>query len=223
MKYSIERSKRFYHLKKYEQVITELEGTGIEPSENLELAYYLGLALTHLERYDEALIYLEQVVSSRENFLHVTQCRMILGYIYSETGRYQLAEFEFRKTLRGGVRSHQVYASLGHVYYQMRRIEDSITALKKALSMVENYPSALNSLGYIYAEENIDSIKAIQLCKRAVTIKPKNPSYLDSLGWAHFKAGKLQEARGFLRRALDILPGNKQIAQHLKIVMESLV
>jgi len=222
MKFSIERGKRFYLLKKYEQAIAELEGIGIEPSEDLELAYYMGLALTQLQRYDEALLYLEQVVSSRDNFLHVAQCRMILGYIYSETGRFQLAEFEFRKTLREGIHSHQVYASLGHVYYQMRRIDDSIEALKKSLSMHENYPSALNSLGYIYAEEDINKLKAIELCKKAVKISPNNPSYLDSLGWAHFKNNKIEEARGYLRRALDIIPGNKQIANHLKIVMESL-
>jgi tetratricopeptide (TPR) repeat protein len=221
MNYSVEQGKRLYVLKKYEQALTELEGTGIEPSENLELAYYMGLSLTQLKRYDEALLYLEQVVSSREDFLHVTQCRMILGYIYAETGRYQLAEFEFLRTLQGGVKSLQVYASLGHVYYQMRRIDDSINTLKTALSLDGNYPSALNSLGYIYAEENIDNEKAIELCKKAVKIKPKNPSYLDSLGWAHYKSGKIREARSYLRRALELLPGNKEIAYHLKTVIEA--
>ena len=88
--------------------------------------------------------------------------------------------------------------------------------------MDADYPSALNSLGYIYAEEDIDTLKAVELCKKAVHIRPKNPSYLDSLGWAHFKNNRIQEARGYLRRALDILPGNKQIAHHLKVVMESL-
>jgi len=222
MNYSIERGKRFYRLKKYEQAIKEFEGTGIEPSEDLELAYYMGLSLTNLNRYEEALLYLEQVVSSRDNFLHVTQCRMILGYIYSVTNRYKLAEFEFRNILNGGVRSCQVYGSLGHVYYKMRRVEDSIDILKKALAIDTEYPSALNSLGYIYAEEEINKIKAVELCKKAVAIKPDNPSYLDSLGWAHFKSGRIHEARGFLRRALDILPGNKEISKHLKIVMESL-
>jgi tetratricopeptide (TPR) repeat protein len=222
MNYSIERGKRFYRLKKFKQAIKEFEGTGIEPSEDLDLAYYMGLALTQLQRYDEALIFLEQVVSSRSSYLHVTQCRRILGYIYSETGRFQLAEFEFRKTLHGGVRSCQVYGSLGHVYYQMRRVDDSVDVLKKALSIDPDYPSALNSLGYIYAEEEINKQKAIELCKKAVNIKPKNPSYLDSLGWANFKNNRIQEARGYLRKALDILPGNKQIAQHLKIVMQSL-
>ncbi|MBN2532521.1 MAG: tetratricopeptide repeat protein [Spirochaetales bacterium] len=221
MKYSIERGKRFYRLKKFEQAIKEFENTGIEPSEDLELAYYLGLALTQLQRYDEALVFLEQVVSLRNDFLHVAQCRMILGFIYSETGRYQLAEFEYRKTLSGGVRSCQVYGSLGHIYYQMRRVDDSVDVLKKALSIDPDYPSALNSLGYIYAEEEINKLKAIELCKKAVTIRPRNPSYLDSLGWAHFKNGRIQEARSYLRKALDILPGNKQIAQHLKIVLDS--
>jgi tetratricopeptide (TPR) repeat protein len=222
MKDSIERGKRFYHLKKYEQAVKEFEEAGFEPADDLDGAYYYGLALTQLQRYDEALLFLEQVVSSRDSFLHVTQCRMILGFIYTETGRFQLAEFEFRNTLNGGVQSCQVYGSLGHVYYKMRRIDDSVQVLQKALSLNPAYPSALNSLGYIYAEEEINKPKSIDLCKKAVAIKPKNPSYLDSLGWANFKNQRIQEARGYLRKALALLPGNKQIAQHLKIVMESL-
>jgi tetratricopeptide (TPR) repeat protein len=222
MKYNIERGKRFYHIKKYDLAIREFEGMDLEPSENPELAYYMGLSLTQLKRYEEALNYLEQIVNSRYSFFHVNQCRMILGYIYSETGRFKLAEFEFLQTLKGGVRSSQVYSSLGHVYYRMRKIDESIDSLRQALSIDENYPNALNSLGYIYAEEEINKVKAIELCNKAVAIKPNNPSYLDSLGWAHYKYGRSAEAQGFLRRALELLPGNKEIAGHLKIATGSL-
>jgi tetratricopeptide (TPR) repeat protein len=222
MSFNFERGKRLYNAKRYDLALKEFKGTGIDPSENLEFAYYTGITLTRLEQYDDALMYLEQIVSSSESFIHVYQCRMILGYIYTKTARYRLAEFEFLKTLEGGVRSRQVYASLGHICYLMRKVDESIKNLRTSLSLDSEYPNALNSLGFIYAEEEIDKKKAIELCKKAVNLKPGNPSYLDSLGWAHYKNGRLFEAQGYLKKALELLPKNKDITRHLKIVNSAL-
>ncbi|MBN1696156.1 MAG: tetratricopeptide repeat protein [Spirochaetales bacterium] len=222
MSYTFERGKRLYEAKRYDLALKEFRGTGIDASENLEFAYFMGLTLTQLEHYDDALMYLEQIVSTHRSFVHVYQCRMILGYIYAKTRRFRLAEFEFLKTIEGGVRSRQVYASLGHICYLLRKVDESIKNLRHSLSLDAEYPNALNSLGFIYAEEEIDKEKALHLCKKAVNISPNNPSYLDSLGWAHFKIGRPFEAQGYLRKALELLPKNKEISRHLKIVTSSL-
>ena len=37
--------------------------------------------------------------------------------------------------------------------------------------------------------------ESVALLKRALKIEPENGSYLDSLGWAYYKAGKLDLAR----------------------------
>jgi tetratricopeptide (TPR) repeat protein len=221
MSFNFDRGKKFYDLKKYDLAVKEFAGLSIDPSVNLEFAYYYGLSLTQLGKYEEALLYLEQVVSSRYSFLHEYQCRMILGYIYTKTGRYHLAEYEFRKTMRSGMESRQIFASLGHVSYLLKRLDDSVMYLKKSLNLDANYPSALNSLGYIYAEENIDRSKGFELCTKAVSIKPNNPSYLDSLGWACYKLGRIPPAREYLKKALDLNPGNSEIQRHIRIVAGS--
>lgn len=218
MSFNFERGKRFYEEKKYDLAVKEFAGLSLDPSVNLEYAYYYGLALTKLAKYEDALLYLEQVVSSRFSFLHEYQCRMILGYIYTVTGRYHLAEYEFRKTLRSGMESRQIFASLGHVSYLLKRIDDSVMYLKKSLNLDARYPNALNSLGYIYSEEEIDKAGGFDLCSKAVAIRPENPVYLDSLGWACFKLGRYDEARDYLRKALDFAPGNKDITRHLRVV-----
>jgi Flp pilus assembly protein TadD len=51
-----------------------------------------------------------------------------------------------------------------------------------------------------------------------VEIKPQNPAYLDSLGWAYYKSGDVKEARVWLKRAFDAAPNEKEIKEHLKIV-----
>jgi tetratricopeptide (TPR) repeat protein len=219
MAFSLERGKRLYESKKYRLAIKELKGMDVNMEENPEVAYYIGLSFTQLEEWDTALFFLEQVVNSNYSFFHSFQCRMVLGYIYSTTKRYKLAEFEYRHLLKEGIESVQVYASLAHVAYIQRNVDESLEYLEKALEIQPDYASALNSLGYIYAEEEIDADKAITLCRKAVNQQPRNGAYLDSLGWAYFKAGKTETAKSFLRQALEALPGNKDIARHMKAVL----
>ena len=64
--------------------------------------------------------------------------------------------------------------------------------------------------------------KAVTLCRQAVEIAPRNAAYLDSLGWAYFRMGNLAEARASFRRALDLAPGNKEIAGHMRGCMDAL-
>jgi tetratricopeptide (TPR) repeat protein len=185
----------------------------------MEFMYYKGLCLTKLGRYNEALHYLEQVVNSDLGFLYIYQSRMILGYIYSVTDRFKLAEYEFNKLLTEGVESVQIYSLLGYVAYSQNKIPQSISFLKKALKIDANYPNALNCLGFIYAEKNIDTVEAIILCKKAVNLKPENYAYLDSLGWAYYKNNQTQQARTYLGKALDLAPDNPEIINHIQILM----
>ena len=182
----------------------------------------MGLALTQLGRYEEALLSLEKVVNSHFSFLHIIQARMVLGYIYSVTGRFRLAEFEFAKVTEMGVQSSQALAALGYVYYAQKKVQESIDILSKALEIEPKNPNALNSLGFIYAEEKIDLGKSVMLCRQAVEIAPRNAAYLDSLGWAYFRIGNFTEARASFRRALDLAPGNKEIVGHMRACMDAL-
>jgi tetratricopeptide (TPR) repeat protein len=210
---------KHYNAKRYEKALAEFQSCEADPAQNADLAYYTGLALTKLEKYDDALIYLEQVVTTHKSFLHVYQSRMILGYIYAITNRYRLAEFEFQKLLEAGLESTQIYASMGYISYSQGKTEESVDYLKKALKLDPLYANALNSLGYIYAEEGIELVKALEYCKKASELKPENSAYLDSLGWAYYKLGDYREAHQCLRKALDLSPGTKEIARHLKAVM----
>jgi len=216
----LERGIKLYHAKKYEQALKEFKDLEEGENLNIELIYYIGLCLTQLGDYDEALLYLEQVVQSQFSFLHTFQSRMVLGFIYSVTGRYKLAEYEFKTLINSGLESSQIYSALGYVFYSQKKVEDAIDSLEKAFEMEPENTNAMNSLGFILAEEEIDLERAVKLCREAVKRKPGNAAYHDSLGWVYFKRGKIQDARLHLRKALDLAPGNREIVEHMRIVME---
>jgi tetratricopeptide (TPR) repeat protein len=222
MKSTFKRGKKLYKQGRYDLAKNEFLELIEAANDNPDIPYYMALTLSQLGEYNDAISYLDHVISFHPNLFQIFQCRMVLGYIYTITERYKLAQMEFEKLKELGLESAQVFASLGYVLYSLKMVEQAIQNFEKALEYKPDYAGALNNLGFIYAQENLDIDKAIEYSKRAVKIKPENPVYLDSLGWALYKKGKLLDARAYLRRALDIAPKNKEISTHLKQVLKEL-
>jgi tetratricopeptide (TPR) repeat protein len=222
MNEKLARAVKLYHAHRFDQALADLRLIEAEDGSSPELDYYIGLALTQLGKHEDAILYMDKVVNSHFSFLHIMQARMVLGYIYSATARHRLAEFEFTKVNDMGLQSSQALAALGYVLYAQKKIPESVEALKKALEIDPKNPNALNSLGFIYAEEKIDTLRAVSMCRQAVDLAPRNPAYLDSLGWAYFRLGNFTDAKTSFRRALDLAPGNRDIASHMRLCMDAL-
>ena len=54
---------------------------------------------------------------------------------------------------------------------------------------------------------------------KAVTQEPGTGAYLDSLGWAYFRQGKLELAEKYLNDAARILPRDATVHEHLGDVL----
>ena len=222
MKPTLKRGIQLYHTGRYEQALSEFRSMEESAEGHPELSYFIGLCLTQLHRYEEVISCLGQVANSDFSFLHCFQSRMVLGYIYSVSGRYRLAEIEFAEVIESGFESTQAYAALGYAQYCQGQADESVRNLRRALEVDPSNVNALNSLAYILAEEDINLGRALDLSRKCVDLSPNNPAYLDSLGWTLFKMGKTSEAKSYLRKALDLSPRNKEIALHMKRVIENL-
>ena len=87
--------------------------------------------------------------------------------------------------------------------------------LREILRENPKNPIALNNLGYFLTERGEKLDEALNLIHKAVRIDPTNPSYLDSLGWAHFKAENFGEAEKYLKSAAKYDSGSATIYEHL--------
>ncbi len=214
--------RQLFKLGKYRQAMAEFLKVRDDPLEDPDLSYYLGLCYSKIEEWDDALLYLEQVVNAHDDILRIYQSRMILSYIYTITGRIKLAEFELNKLIEEGFESPQVFSNFSYIYYETGKVETSIEYLYKALALDPDNANALNSIGYILADRSIDTEKAVDYCRKAVKAKPENPAYLDSLGWAFYRSGQNEEARHYLKRAFELSSNNKTIAVHLRTVIDEI-
>ncbi len=192
-----------------------------------ELAYYIGLVYAKLQRYDDALLYLEQVVTAAHDKKNevsserVLQCRYLLAVIYCMSGRKKLADFELNKLLEIGYKPASVYASLAFIAWEQGNIDLSISYYEKSLAEDSSNPTALNGLGYVLACEGIELSKALSCCKKAIDILPDSAACLDSLGWVYFKMGLYSEAKKYLKRAMKVGDSNPIIMQHLQEVQKA--
>ena len=192
------------------------ENSGID---NIELAYYIGLCYAKLERYDDALLYLEQVITSETQSPRVLQCRYLLAVIYALIGKKRLADFELNKLLETGYKPADVYASLAYVAWQQNEFEKCLDYYKKSLEIDPENVTSLNGMGYVLACEDKDLTKALSFCKKAVKASPNSAACLDSLGWVYYKLGLYDDAKKYLEMAEAIDGNNEEIANHIKSVV----
>ncbi len=103
---------------------------------------------------------------------------------------------------------------VANVYEGGGRLDAAEKELRKLVDEDPLNADALNSLSYMFAEHGVRLPEAVDLAQRAVKIEPGNPAYLDTLGWALFKQGRIQEAAGPLSKAASMLTGNSVIQDH---------
>lgn len=188
------------------------QDTGID---GIELAYYIGLCYAKLERYDDALLYLEQVVTSGTELERVLQCRFLLAVIYALSGRRRLAEFELNKLLETGYRNASVYAAIAFIAWEQNDVKKCLEYYEKSLEIDPENLTSLNGMGYVLACENTDLTRALSYCKKAVDSEPKSAACLDSLGWVYFKLGLMEEASKYLTEAQKLDGSNAVIKEHV--------
>lgn len=185
-------------------------------ADNNEIAYYLGLCYVKLGRYEDAMLYLEQVVTSASHNDRVLQCRFILAIIYASSGRKRLAEFELSKLKETGYKPDSVYAAMAFIAWEQNDAEKCFNYYQRSLEINSENVTALNGMGYCLACEDKDLTKALSMCKKAVDIAPDSAACLDSLGFVYYKLGLMNDARKYLEKAEQIDNENEEIAAHIR-------
>lgn len=187
-------------------------------ADKMEIAYFLGLCYAKLQKYDEALLYLEQVVTSGAQIERVLQCRFLLAVIYALSGRKRLADFELNKLLETGFMTASVYAAIAYIAWEQTDTQKCMEYYENSLNTDPENITSLNGLGYVLACEDKDLTRALTLCKHAVDSSPNSAACLDSLGFVYYKLGLYQDAKKYLEQAEMLDRDNKIIAEHIRMV-----
>lgn len=103
----------------------------------------------------------------------------------------------------------------GIFYEQTKDFEKAETYFKKAISLNPNHHQAMNYLSYMWIDHKIKFDEALKLINQALTYEPKNPAYLDTLGWLYFQQANYEKALPLIQEAFELSLYDGEIGEHL--------
>lgn len=95
------------------------------------------------------------------------------------------------------------------------RVDEAETELQAALQAAPDNATFLNYLGYMWVDTGRRVAEGAEMLERAHAAEPENGNIQDSLGWAQFRQGQYDTAVVTLEGAVDKLPANAEINDHL--------
>jgi tetratricopeptide (TPR) repeat protein len=146
--------------------------------------------------------------------------RLLLADMLRSSGRCAEAAPVYEQVIAAR-QADGVEADWRHLYYAgvcRQRSEGWAAAEPHFLAALEaapDEPRVLNHLGYNWIVLGVRVDEGFELVARAAQLAPENGAVLDSLGWGHFKQGRVDEAVRWLEDAVARSPGDPTINWHL--------
>ena len=163
------------------------QGRELLPKE-VRILRLLALAYRDLERPDDAIAALETAADIEpENH----EIRYELAETLEKASRYDEAKALFEEIVAQYPDNIDYLFGLASCVEQSGDFEAAVAHFEILLQKDPDNALALNYLGYIFAEKGIRLQEAAQMLERAVAQEPENGAFLDSLGWAYYKLGRL--------------------------------
>jgi tetratricopeptide (TPR) repeat protein len=101
---------------------------------------------------------------------------------------------------------------------KLDRLDEAEKRLTQLIALKPDNAQALNALGYTLVDRTKRTAEGLKLIEQALALAPADPFILDSMGWAYYRMGNLDDSEKFLRRALADR-SDPEIAAHLGEVL----
>jgi len=155
------------------------------------------------------------VPDGREQEIQLTQAE---AQLLQDSRDYKGAYAVLTAALAGEPDSAELLYDVAMVAEKLDRLDEVESRLRRVIELKPDNAQALNALGYTLVDRTQRAAEGMQLIEKAHALAPADPFILDSMGWAHFRLGHLEESEKFLTRALAERP-DPEIAAHLGEVL----
>jgi tetratricopeptide (TPR) repeat protein len=249
----------YYEARRYAEAAERFERIIAATPKEYEIVFFLGIAHRRSGNSDRAIEVLERIPVENEHYadartqiaaLHERSARyaealaevekakavkpsqdldLYSATLRSKTGDFDGAVARLEELLIEKPNDDELLYNMGVVYGEAERIDESIEYMRRALEQNPDNASALNYIGYTWAERGINLDEAESMIARAIELRPEDGYIADSLGWVYYmrarplvEHGRHGEARGYIERALeeleradDLTGGDPVVSEHI--------
>ncbi len=152
---------------------------------------------------------------ARSIFPNEFRINFFLGIAYYRDGKLEQGIDPLERALQVRADDMNTISTLALIYDALKRWEDSDRLYEQALKLEPNNHLILNNYGYSLANRNDQLNRAKELTQRALEQQPKNPSYLDTMGWIFFRLGQYEEAKSYVMQAVETGDVSAEVNEHL--------
>ena len=190
---------------------------------NAQIHYYLGRAQSGLSKHDES------VQSYRKSLREDPLNEVVLFYLTQaemELENFADASSAISKAIELRPDEKAFYVIQGLIFDRMGDYNSAIATYEAGIAVNSQNDGAqatlLNNYSYMLSEHDRDLDKALEMAKMAIRVEPENSSFLDTLGWVHYKLGDFEKALEFIQKSVDNNSESAEVLDHLGDVFHKL-
>ena len=127
-----------------------------------------------------------------------------LGLSYQDLGRSQKAVGIFRELIAVDPKRAEAHNNLGNALFKTKKYDEAIESYSEALVLSPSDPVIMNNLAWVLAKRNRSLDIARKLVDRALTLRPKDPEYWDTLTEVLLAQGLREEALTKIDKAIEL-------------------
>lgn len=193
----------------------------LKPAERPVFYYYLAGALEWAGKTDQALAAARKAAelkSGDPRFLGRAAWILYHAKRYPEASKAYAEVIEKFGPNQESTDARQAVREARLVMSNLCVLQNQLPQAEEFLEQVlDEFPddvSALNDLGYLWADANKKLARAERMIRKAVEAEPMNAAYRDSLGWVFYRQGQLTQAVAELEKAVALDP-DPTVLDHL--------
>ena len=133
--------------------------------------------------------------------------RHILVYLVSilrDTDRSSEAADLLKQAVEQDPKDVRILFNYSVLLDELGQRDEARSAMQRVLDLDPKHTDAMNYIAYELSEDGVELGRAEELIQSALSIRPNDPYYIDTLGWIQFKRGQFGEAVDTLQRAVSL-------------------
>ena len=146
---------------------------------------------------------------------NLTTGYLALSQLYISSSEYDQALMRLRNVLEVNPQNLSAAMLSGLIHEKKGDVAMAKEAYEELIDNHPDFAPAANNLAYLYLEHGGDLDKALDLAYRARLQAPEDPHIADTLGWALYKKGRIDQAVTSLRLSANKLPDHPIVQYHL--------